>query len=311
LVQDAAYGTLLREPRRALHASIAETLESQFAEIAENQPELLARHCTEAALTEKAAGLWGKAGQRSREGSAFVEASAQLTRALTEISGLHSTATLRREELKFQVALINAVMHVKGYAAPETRAAVERARVLIERSEALGEPLEDPLLVYSALYAIMTVSIVAFDGDVACQQAAHFLTLAEKEGTTAPLLMAHRYMGLSLVYTGDSVGALQHLEKAIALYNPSQHRSLAMRFGQDAGVHALTYRAWALWLTGRPKSALAACKAALEAAREIGQAATLMNALALTGFTNLFCGNYETANLQAGGVFGVGRRKRA
>ena len=62
LVQDAAYGTLLREPRRALHARIAETLESQFAEIAENQPELLARHCTEAGLIEKAVGLWGKAG---------------------------------------------------------------------------------------------------------------------------------------------------------------------------------------------------------------------------------------------------------
>ena len=55
LVQDAAYGTLLREPRRALHARIAETLESQFAEIAESQPELLARHCTEAGLIEKAA----------------------------------------------------------------------------------------------------------------------------------------------------------------------------------------------------------------------------------------------------------------
>jgi predicted ATPase len=57
LVQDAAYGTLLREPRRALHCRIAETLESGFPEIAENQPEVLARHCTEAALIEKAAGL--------------------------------------------------------------------------------------------------------------------------------------------------------------------------------------------------------------------------------------------------------------
>ena len=65
LVQDAAYGTLLRETRRALHARIAETLEGQFADIAESQPELLARHCTEAGLIEKAASLWGKAGQRS------------------------------------------------------------------------------------------------------------------------------------------------------------------------------------------------------------------------------------------------------
>ena len=72
LVQDAAYGTLLREPRRALHARIAETLEDGFADIAENQPEVLARHCTEAGLIEKAANLWGKAGQRSFERSALV-----------------------------------------------------------------------------------------------------------------------------------------------------------------------------------------------------------------------------------------------
>jgi class 3 adenylate cyclase len=74
LVQDAAYGTLLREPRRDLHARIAETLESDFADIAENQPEILARHSTEAGLIEKAAGLWGRAGQRSFERSALVEA---------------------------------------------------------------------------------------------------------------------------------------------------------------------------------------------------------------------------------------------
>jgi hypothetical protein len=62
LVQDAAYGTLLREPRRALHARIADALESRFTGIAESQPELLARHCTEAGLVQKAAALWGKAG---------------------------------------------------------------------------------------------------------------------------------------------------------------------------------------------------------------------------------------------------------
>ena len=62
LVQDAAYGTLLREPRRALHARIAETLESQFAEIAESQPELLARHCTEAGHDREGRGLVGQGG---------------------------------------------------------------------------------------------------------------------------------------------------------------------------------------------------------------------------------------------------------
>ena len=93
LVQDAAYGTLLREPRRALHALIAATLETDFAAVAENQPEVLARHCAEAGLIEKAAGLWGMAGQRSLERSAFLEATALLTRALEQISHLVHNAT--------------------------------------------------------------------------------------------------------------------------------------------------------------------------------------------------------------------------
>ena len=159
LVQDAAYGTLLREPRRALHARIAETLETQFAEIAESQPELLARHCTEAGLIEKAAGLWGKAGQRSLARSALVEAAAQLTRALDQIAALPGTPALRREQIKLQVALANALMHVKGYAAPETKAALEQARLLMEQAEALGEPAEDPLLLFSVLYGFWVANI--------------------------------------------------------------------------------------------------------------------------------------------------------
>ena len=99
LVQDAAYGTLLREPRRALHARIAETLQSQFPEIAESQPELLARHCTEAGLIEKAADLWGKAGQRSLARSALKEAIAQLSRALNLIETLPGTSALRRDQI--------------------------------------------------------------------------------------------------------------------------------------------------------------------------------------------------------------------
>jgi predicted ATPase len=152
LVQDAAYGTLLREPRRALHARIAEILEGQFAEIAESQPELLARHCTEAGLTEKAATLWGKAGQRSLARSALVEGVEQLTRALAQIARLQGNPALRREQIKLQVALITPPLHVKGYAAPETKEAAERAYLLIKKAEELGEPSDDPLLLFSVLY---------------------------------------------------------------------------------------------------------------------------------------------------------------
>ena len=114
LVQDAAYGTLLREPRRALHSRIAETLESQFGEMTEARPELLARQCTDAGLIEKAAGLWGKAGQRSLVRSALIEAVAQFTRALDQLASLPATPALRREQIKLQVGLANTLYHTKG-----------------------------------------------------------------------------------------------------------------------------------------------------------------------------------------------------
>ena len=257
LVQDAAYGTLLREPRRALHARIAETLESQFAEIAESQPELLARHCTEAGLIEKAAALWGKAGQRSLERSALVEAAEQLTRALDQIATLPATPALRREQIKLQVALITPLIHVKGYAAPETKAAAERARLLIEQAEALGEPPEDPLLLFSVLYGFWVASFVAFNGDVMRELAAHFLALAEKQGATVPLMVGHRLMGASLLHTGDIAEGRAHFDRAIALYDPAEHRPLATRFGQDVRVAILSYRSLALWMLGYPEAALA------------------------------------------------------
>jgi len=99
LVRDAAYGTLLREPRRALHARVAETLDGQFPEVAENQPELLARHSSEAGLIEKAAGLWGKAGQRSLARSALIEAIEQLRRALDLIAASPATKATRRSHV--------------------------------------------------------------------------------------------------------------------------------------------------------------------------------------------------------------------
>jgi predicted ATPase len=295
LVQDAAYGMLLREPRRALHARIAETLESRFADIAENQPELLARHCTEAGQIEKAAELWGKAGQRSLQRSALVEATEQLRRALAQIATLPSTPALRREEIKLQVALISPLLPLKGYAAPETKAAVERARLLIERTEALGEPPEDPLLLFSVLYGFWVANYVAFKGDAMRELASQFLALAEKQKASAPLMIGHRLMGLSLMMTGDIAEGRGQFDQAIVLYNPLEHRCLATQFGQDVRMSILSLRSWALCVLGFRHAALADTDCALKDAREIGQAATLMYALLVASISHVICGNYADA----------------
>jgi class 3 adenylate cyclase/predicted ATPase len=296
LVQDAAYSLLLREPRRHLHARIAETLESKFSEIAENKPELMARHCAEAGDIEKAAALWGKAGQRSAERSALVEAAQQLRCALDLIATLPGTPALRREEIKLQVELITPLLHVRGYAAPETRAAVDRARLLMEQAEEIGEPPEDPLLLFSVLYGLWVASLVGFNGEVTRELAVQFLALAEAQSATGPLMMAHRQMGLSLLHTGDISDGRAHLDRAIAFYDPAEHRHLATRFGQDVGASTLAWRSLALLLLGYPGAALADTGQALKIGRDSAHAATLTYVLNFSVFQHVYCGHFAAAN---------------
>jgi predicted ATPase len=186
-------------------------------------------------------------------------------------------------------------MHIKGHAAPETKAALERACLLMQHAEALGEAAEDPLLIFSVLYGFWVARYVAFNGDLLRELAAQFLILAEKQGTSGPLLIGHRLLGNSFLATGDIAEGRAHLDRALALYDPAEHRRLATRFGQDVRVAILCHRAWALWMLGYPKAALVDTEHALKDAREAGQAATLMYALGWTNEIQTLCGNYAVA----------------
>jgi class 3 adenylate cyclase/predicted ATPase len=298
LVQDAVYGTLLREQRRGLHARVFEALESQFADIAENQPELLAHHSTEAGLIERAAVLWSRAGERSLARSALAEAVAQITRAIDQIASLPATPALRAEQIRLQVALITPFFHLKGYIAPETKAAAERAHLLIEEAEALGEPPDDPLLLFSVLYSFWNANVLAFNGDAIRELGAQFLALAERRAATDLRMIGHRLLGSALIFTGDMTEGRAHLDRGIALYDSAAHRSLATLFGQDMGVTILSWRHQGLWILGYPEAALADVENVLDQAREIGQVGTLIYARVWAPLTQMHCGNYATANAQ-------------
>jgi hypothetical protein len=141
------------------------------------------------------------------------------------------------------------------------------------------------------------------------------LPASEAVEPTGSILTGHRIMGISFLYTGHIAESLPHLEQTLALYNPAEHRALAIRFGQDAGAHTLCYRSLASWFLGHPKAALADADHAVNDAHEIGQAGTLMNALALTSFTYILCGNYavvgaRTHNLSCGVSHQATRRAR-
>jgi tetratricopeptide (TPR) repeat protein len=208
-------------------------------------------------------------------------------------------ANPRREQIELQVALITPLEYVKGYAAPETKAAIERARLLIEQAERLGEPPDDPLLLFSVLYGSWVANNVAFNGDIVRELSTQILALAQKQGATVPLMIGHRIVGTSLLFIGEIAEGRGHLDQAIGLYEPAAHRALATRFGQDIKVATLFWRSWVLWMLGYPASALADAEQAVKEAREIGQVGTLAFALQATSYAQFLCGKYSTAMMQS------------
>ncbi len=311
LVQDTAYGTLLREPRRALHSRIASVLESRFPEVAENQPELLARHFADAGMIERAASFWGKAGQRSLERSATVEAESQFRRALDGIAALPGEPRQRREQIDLQVGLAKALMQTKGYASPETKAAFEQTRLFVERAEALGESVEDPLVLFSVLFGFWMANFVSFKADAVRGLAEECLSLAQKDGAVIPRVLGHCLLGCALVTCGDFSEGLAHLDRAQALYVPEQQSQQLSRFGMDAGMMVLAWRAYALWALGRPEAARADIERGISDARRIGHLFTLMGVLHIFVSTQLRLGNIPAAKAQADEVVALAEEKSA
>jgi predicted ATPase len=175
----------------------------------------------------------------------------------------------------------------------------------------LDERPEDPLLLFSVLYGFWLANYIAFDGNAMRELASQFLTLAEKQRTTPALITAHRIMGISLVCTGSFAESRGHLNQAIALYDPGEHRPLATRFAVDAAGSILCYRSWALWILGWPAAAIADAEQAVRNAREMGQAVTLMHALGHAAFTYFHCGHYREAISQSEEAIALGSEKGA
>ena len=175
--------------------------------------------------------------------------------------------------------------------------------MLIEQAEALGEPPENPLLLYSVLFGIWVANVVAFNGDALLTLAAQFLALAEKQGATVPLMIGHLHHGLLLLMTGSFAQGRRHYDHAIALYDPAAHRPLAMLFGQDIRVASLSVRSQALWFLGYPEAALADANHALRRRARSVTLGLCFYALIFGAITHFLCGNYATAETLANELF--------
>ena len=217
LIQDTAYSTLLRSSRQQLHARVAATLENRFPEVVTADPALLAQHCTEAGLAEKAINYWLKAGQQSIARCAMKEAVAQLRKGLDLISSIPDGTARQEQELDLQITFGHALMAARGLAAPEPGEAFARARQLCER-------LARPQQLGTVLTGQWIFALVRAELDQAQHHADEVLHLGETRDDVMFASFGSLFSGITRHFTGNFVDARAYGEKALSLWNPTFRR---------------------------------------------------------------------------------------
>jgi class 3 adenylate cyclase/predicted ATPase len=274
LVQDAAYGSLLRSTRQQLHAQIAEALETGFPEVIEHQPELLAQHYAEAVLAEKSIAWWSKAGHRSAARSSLVEAAAQFHNGIDQLMLLPETPQRQRRELEFRVALGTALRVVKGFAAPETGRAFARGRELWEQ---LGYPSE----FFHVAQGQATYHLLRGELDLALRLNEELLRASRERNDPVGQLLAHNSLAVTLMFSGRFASARSHLEEGLALHDPIARR-LFVRWAARVGPTQFSYTAprgnlaVVLFCVGYPDQALSEIKATIVEARRLAHPPSLV-----------------------------------
>jgi predicted ATPase/DNA-binding winged helix-turn-helix (wHTH) protein len=291
LVQDVAYGTLLRGARQQLHARIAQALEAQSPDLWETQPELFAQHYTEAGLVEKSVASWAKAGGRSAARSALAEAAAQYQKALDQLALLPDGPERLRQELEFRSALGALLRFVKGQAAPETGDTYTRTRELWEQ---LGSPLEFRHVPYGqSMYHVYRGEL-----DLARRVGEELLNLSRQRNDSAGLVLGHSASGQSLLLAGGFAVSKPHLEELLAVYDPVSHGALVHR----TGSHPLMTQAFlglALFCLGFPDQAIARSNAAIADARRLAHPTSLAVSLAIGALHLSLAGDYAALDQRA------------
>ena len=250
LLQDSAYSSLLKRRRFAIHARIGAALESTFPEIILHQPELVAHHFTEAAMPEKGADYWFKAGFKAQGVFANIEAISHLNHGLKILQSVQESPERDKLELRFQLALAPVLMAARGWSAPEVGVAIERARQLVARFDSV----EDKFFV---MWGLWGWRVIRADMDIAAPIAEEMMKLAQSspEGTDL-LAEACWVVGCTDYYKGVFEPGLKVLERGLELIDAEKERAHSLKTGQLCSIMCRSHSAMALWEMGYPDQAL-------------------------------------------------------
>jgi predicted ATPase/DNA-binding XRE family transcriptional regulator len=281
LFQHYLYHRLDETERAYLHEAVGEVLEALYGEQTELVAVQLARHFEQAGLTGKAVNYLLQAGKQASRLSANEEVIVHLTKGLELLKTLPDTTKRTQQELDFQIALGNALVAMKGYAAPEVGQTFNRAWELCQQ---MGET---PQLI-PVLHGLHRFYLVRAELQTARELGEQILRLAQRQSDSALLVSAHRVMGATLWFLGEFALAQAHLEQGLALYDPQQHPTYVLLYGQDEGVTCLAYLGWTLWFLGYPDQAIQRSHEAITLAQTLAHPFSLAYALSYAAWPHRF-----------------------
>jgi class 3 adenylate cyclase len=234
LVQDAAYGSLLRSRRQRIHADIAQALKQRFADEA-YPPAIIAHHFTEAGLAESAVPCWLAAAEQALAQSAPTEAERHAGAGLALIPRVRDGPQRDALELALLVARANAMVPLRSISAPETFAALTAAKRLLDRG--IGSDLQRA----SILFGLCSATTLRAQMEPALDLARQIIEVAERQHDPTYQLVAYRMLGTNQFYAGHNREALESLQKGKQYRDPGRQRALSYRFGWDPSLAVLCF----------------------------------------------------------------------
>jgi predicted ATPase len=302
LIQDAAYDSLLKSRRQALHRRAAEALRDANAE-----PEAIAHHFTQAGLDDLAIEWWGKAGDQALRRSAFQEAIAHLGKAIamadkaggTSQFGSNDPATTS-QRLRLQTDYGHAVRYSKGFAADETKAAFARAAELAATSGDLSER-------FAAADGQWTLALVRGELNAARELASAFLKEAEDAGRVVEAGIARGGLAHISYYSGDFAEARTHGERALDACDSARDQETREQYGDDTGTVAMSRLALTCWQLGEVERARELIEAANRRGAELRHAPSMAHPLVYKAALEVFRGDAAAALIAAEAAAGLMR----
>src|ERR1700733_7693337 len=240
LVQDTAYGSLLRSRRQRIHADIAGALEERFADEVESAPAIIARHYSEASLVGPATRYWLKAAELALSRSAYAEADRYVDAGLALIPRLPQGTERQSLELALHVTRATALSPLKAYTAPETVAAFRAAKWLLDAGAG------DDSQRFFVLMGLYMTPYIAAQLESALELGREFVEAAERQDETYYRLVGYRMLASMQIAMGQNREALKNLQRAVGLRDPSRQKPVGLRFSTDPGVSTLCSKIWVL-----------------------------------------------------------------